>query len=64
MLAYAQAYKAKRLVLFYPWLDGLEKGVNKRWRVAGTERRLDIATVDVGEPRSVGCALREIVGVA
>ena len=62
MLAYAQAYKAKRLVLLYPWLDGLEKGVNRHWRVAGTERRLDVATVDVGEPRSIGCALREIVG--
>ena len=63
MLAYAQAYKAQRLVLLYPWLDGLEKGVNKRWRVAGTERRLEIAAVDVGEPRSVGCTLRKVVGV-
>ena len=61
MLAYAQAYGAKRLVLLYPWLDGLEKGVNRRWRVAGTERHLDVATVDVGEPRSVACALHKIV---
>ena len=61
IFAYAQAYKAKRLVLLYPWLDGLAKGVNKRWRVVGTERQLDIATVDVGDPRSVACALREII---
>ena len=63
MLAYAQAYKAKRLVLLYPWLHGVGKGVNRRWRVVGAERQLDIATVDVGEPRGVGCALRKIVGM-
>ena len=62
MLAYAQAYKAKRLVLLYPWLEGVEKGVNRHWRVVGAERHLDIATVDVGEPRSVTCALRKIIG--
>ena len=65
MLAYAQAYKAKRLVLLYPWLCGLRKGdVNRHWRVVvDAERQLDIATVDVGEPRSIGCALRKIVGM-
>ena len=63
MLAYAQAYKAKRLVLLYPWLEGVGKGVNRHWRVVGSERHLDVATVDVGEPRSVTCALREIVGM-
>ena len=62
MLAYAQAYEAKRLVLLYPWLKGVEKGVNRHWRVVGAERHLDIAAVDVGEPRSVDRALREIVG--
>ena len=63
MLAYAQAYKAKRLVLLYPWLEGVEKGVNRHWRVVGAERHLDVAVVDVGEPRSVTCALRKIVGM-
>ena len=62
MLAYAQAHKAKRLVLLYPWVEGLDKGVNRQWRIAGTECQLDIAAVDVGEPRSVVCALREVVG--
>ena len=61
MLAYAQAYRAKRLVLLYPWLEGVEKGVNRHWRVVGAERHLDVAVVDVGEPRNVTCALREIV---
>ena len=63
MLAYAQAYNAKRLVLLYPWLEGVGKGVNRHWRVVGTERHLDVAVVDVGEPRSVTCALRKIVGM-
>ena len=61
MLAYAQAYDAKRLVL-YPWLEGVEMGAVRRWRVVGTERKLEVAAVDVGEPRSVACALRKIVG--
>ena len=63
-LAYGQAYKAKRLVLLYPLLEGVGKGVNRHWRVVGAERPLDIAAVDVGEPRSVTCALRKIVGMA
>ena len=63
MRAYAQAYDARRLVLLYPWLEGVERGAVRRWRVVGTERKLEIAAVDVGEPRSVVCALREIVGV-
>ena len=63
MLAYAQAYEAKRLVLLYPWLEGVEKGVvNRHWRVVGAERHLDVAAVDVGEPRSVDRALCEIIG--
>ena len=64
MLAYAQAYDADRLVLLYPWTEeaeGLRKGVNRRWRIYGTDRQLHIAAVDVGEPRSVVRALRDIV---
>ena len=62
MLVYGQAYGAKRLVLLYPWLSGLgEKGINRSWRVQGTQTPLDIATVDVGEPSSVALTLGEIV---
>ena len=62
MLVYGQAYRAKRLVLLYPWLSGLgEKGINRSWRVQGTLTPLDIATVDVGEPSSVALTLGEIV---
>ena len=65
MLVYGQAYGAKRLVLVYPWLRGLErKGVNPCWQVHGTQTRLDIAAVDVGNPSSVACTLREIVRAA
>ena len=63
MLVYGQAYDAKRLVLLYPWLPGLAKGVNKSWRVQGTQTRLDVAAVDVGNPSGVASALREIVRV-
>ena len=61
VLVYGQAYGAERLVLLYPWLPGLKKGVNRSWRVQGTQTRFDVATVDVGQPASVACALREIV---
>ena len=63
MLAYAQAYDAQRLVLLYPWRKelGEQVGVNKRWTIAGTERRLDIATVDVSRPCQVIDTLRAIV---
>ena len=64
MLMYGQAYKAKRLVLLYPWHSGLAKGVNRRWRVVGANRHLDIATVDVGDPSGATCALRKIVSTA
>ncbi len=63
MLTYGQAYKAKRLVLLYPWHSGLEEGFNRRWRVERTNRHLEIATVDVGNPSGAVCALRKIVGV-
>ena len=63
MLAYAQAYNAQRLVLLYPWRKelGEQVGVNRRWTIAGTERRLDIATVDVSRPCQVIDTLRAIV---
>ena len=64
MLVYGQAYGAERLVLLYPWRPGLAEGINRSWQVQGTQTRLDIATVDVGDPSSVACTLREIVRTA
>ena len=63
MLAYAQAYDAQRLVLLYPWRKNLgeQVGVNRRWTITETERRLDIATVDVSCPRQVIDTLRTIM---
>ena len=63
MLTYGQAYDAERLVLLYPWHDGLKEGISRRWRVERANRRLDIATVDVGNPSRVVAALRKIVRV-
>lgn len=61
MLAYAQAYSAKRLVLLYPWHEELEKeGILRRWRVTGSHRQLDIAAIDVGRPDSVVSTLRRM----
>ena len=64
MLAYAQAYDAQRLILIYPWQRelGIEEGIACEWTIAGTERRLYIATVDVSRPpKRVIDALRGIV---
>ena len=64
MLTYGQAYRAKRLVLLYPWHSGLEERFNRRWQVVVCENQhLEIATVDVGNPSGAVNALREIVGV-
>ena len=64
MLAYARACDAKRLVLIYPRHEEMdaEQGVIRRWTVTGTgpDRRLDIATADVGHPSEVVMTLRDI----
>lgn len=63
MLAYSQAYRARRLVLLYPWHEDLDQaGVCRSWRVFGTSTTFDIATVDVRKPEEVRCSLRKIVG--
>ena len=55
MLAYAHAYEARRLALIYPWCDGMGRpGLVRRWRIPETTCPLDIVTVDVGQPDSVG----------
>lgn len=64
MLAYARAYEATRLVLLYPWHEGLDQpGILRRWRIAGTTTPFDIATVNVGDPDTVRLTLRGIVGM-
>ncbi len=61
MLAYAQAYSARHLVLLYPWHRKLEKeGILRRWRVTGSPRQLDIAAIDLGRPDSVVRTLRQM----
>ena len=65
MLAYAQAYDARRLVLVYPWHDEIGyQGLIRKWRVTGTARRLDVATVDVGRLDEVVETLRGIVDLS
>ncbi len=54
MLAYGQAYRAKRVILVYPWHSGIgDEGINRRWTVTGADYRLETATVDVGRPETV-----------
>ena len=62
MLAYARAYKARRLVLLYPWYAGMgQPGVCHRWQITGTETPFHVATVDIGKPDSVPDVLRSIL---
>ena len=64
MHAYAHAYDAARLILVYPWRQEViaQPGIARHWRIYGTQRILDIATVDVGCPELVAESLRQIVG--
>ena len=65
MLAYAQAYKASRLVLLYPWHRHPKMGeqgiISHDWKVGETSRQLDVATIDVSEPEKVAEILRSII---
>ena len=64
MQTYANAYRAARLILVYPWHQeiGGRSGVKREWRIYGTDRMLDVATVDVGRPGQVVGSLRQIIG--
>lgn len=54
MLVYGQAYRAKRVILVYPWHRGIgDEGIHRRWTVTGADYRLETATVDVGRPETV-----------
>ena len=60
-IAYAQAWKAKRVIPLYPWHEELgPAGIERRWRVAGSGCPFDIATVDVGRPDRGAATLRAI----
>ena len=61
MLAYAEAWDAKRLVLVYPSPRGMDKpGIVGEWRTSETDRPLDIVTVNVGRSETVVTALRDL----
>ena len=62
MMAYAQAYESHRTALVYPWHRdiGGSPGLAKGWKICGTERTLEVATVDVGRPQTVIDQLRNI----
>ena len=63
MLAYAHAYEARRLALIYPWCDGMGRpGLVRRWKIPKIDRPLDIVTVDISQPDSVGKVLRQLFG--
>ena len=63
MLAYERAYRARRLVLVYPWYEGLAApGVFKRWHVPETRTAFEVVTVDIGAPQSVRSLLQETLG--
>ena len=63
MAVYGDAYRAQRVVLIYPWHEGVDQppGIVRHWSIRGTGRRLDVATVDVGRPAQVVDTLRRIV---
>ena len=64
MLAYADAYSAKRLVLLYPWHSKLTRpaGLECEWQTNCGECRFDVATIDVAKPSSAAATLRGILG--
>ena len=55
MLTYGRSYNASRIVLLYPWHQGLdrEQGIDCHWKaVSDEELPLDIATIDVRKSRT------------
>lgn len=54
MLVYGQAYGAERVILVYPWHEGVgEQGIHQRWTVTGPGYSFETATVNVGHPDQV-----------
>jgi 5-methylcytosine-specific restriction enzyme subunit McrC len=61
MLVYGQVYRAKRVILVYPWHMGIgDEESHRRWTVTGADYRLETATVDVGRPETVPQSLLEL----
>ncbi len=59
MLVYGQAYGAARVILVYPWHEGVgEQGIHRRWTVTGPGYDFETATVNVGQPAQVPQSLR------
>ncbi len=66
LLAYANAYRAQRVILLYPWHSNLasEPGIYRQWHSGGIATPFDIATVDVSLATSeVRQTLRKILGI-
>lgn len=64
MLTYGRAYKADRLILLYPWREGIDhtEGVIRCWKATGVDNfSMHIATVDVGSRKDVRNILCKIV---
>ncbi len=47
MYAYSQQYACLHIVLLYPQTAGMENAVNQKFKVAGTQETIRVATVDV-----------------
>ena len=61
MLVYGQAYRAKRVILVYPWHRRIgDEGIHRRWTVTGADYRLETATIDVGRPETVPQSLLKL----
>ena len=64
MMAYGQAYGSSRTVLAYPWHADLDAppGTHQRWAIRGADGTVEVATIDIGRPRTVVEQLRGILG--
>ncbi len=66
ILAYGRAYDASRVILLYPWHTDYgesRKGISDQWKSAGTPSfAVDIATVDIQEPKCVVAELTRLFG--
>lgn len=64
MMAYAQIYRCKRLMLLYPHHSeiGADAGAHERHLIVGTpDSRLTVASVDLTDPTAVGRKLVKLV---
>ena len=64
LLAYANAYRSKRVILLYPWHKGLisTPGTWQQWQASGTDMAFEISTVDVSRPvTEIRQTLRQII---